>query len=473
MRKTSVLKELDWFTLIMVLVMMFFGWMNIYSVEYPGDDSSVFDFSRRYGRQLIWILTSVVIASVLLLIDYRFYDFFAFFIYGFAILLLLAVLLLGKEINGAKSWFEFGSIRIQPSELAKPAVALALAKYLSVGQINIRSFRSLLIAGGIFMFPVLLIMLQPDTGSALVFFSFILAIYREGFSTMVLLAGFALVLIFLMVLLLPFHFVLAFILISAIIAWGVQMKSIKQAFIATAVSTLSFLFLFLLRILFDLTVEDYILVSISALFTGLVFGMYALWKRFRKPLVYIAVVLLAAAYSFSVDYAFTNLLSDYQQRRVNVLLGFESDPHGAGYNVNQSKIAIGSGGMTGKGFLNGTQTKLNFVPEQSTDFIFCTVGEEWGFVGSALVVLLFMFFLLRLLFLAERQKNRFARVFGYGVLSVFFFHFFVNIAMTIGLFPVIGIPLPFYSYGGSSLWSFTLMLFIFLRLDAGRRDFIR
>ncbi len=473
MRRGSLVTDLDWFTVILFLIMVVLGWLNIFSAVYSEEHPSILDFNQRYGKQFLWICASIFIAAIMLFIDQKFYEFFAFFIYGFAIILLLGVLIIGKEINGAKSWFAIGSFQIQPAEFAKPAVALALARYLSLYNLNVREFRSFITSAVIIFVPAALIMLQPDTGSALVFFAFILPVYREGFSVNILLAMISLVVIFLLVLLFNKFIVLATLIGAGFVAWGIQSGSLKNFFTSLMVFAGVLGLTLLVRSITPLSFGNYMLLFIAMIVSALLFGFNILLKRARKPFITMSVIIIAAVYSFSVDYAFHNLLSDYQQRRVNILLGFESDLQGAGYNVNQSKIAIGSGGFSGKGFLQGTQTKLHFVPEQSTDFIFCTVGEEWGFVGSVVVILLFVTLLLRLLFLAERQRTAFARIFGYSILAVIFLHFFVNIAMTIGLFPVIGIPLPFFSYGGSSLWAFTIMLFIFLRLDAGRKEYIR
>lgn len=473
MRRGSIFANLDWFTVILFLVMVILGWLNIFSAVYAEDHPSILDMNQRYGKQFLWICAAIFIAAVILFIDNRFYEFFGYFIYGFAILLLIGVLLIGKEINGAKSWIVLGGFQIQPSEFAKPATALALAKYLSGHYIDVRKIKTLFVSGIFIFTPSLLILLQPDTGSALVYFAFILPLYREGFSVNILLAMLALVVIFVLVLLFDLFIVLGIIIAAGFIAYGIMTRSIKNTGIALLVFVISGVLVYGIRSAASLNIGNYLLLVITAGISALIYGISLLANRLSKSLIVLSIIVIASIYSYSVDYAFHHLLSDYQQRRVNILLGFESDLQGAGYNVNQSKIAIGSGGFSGKGFLQGTQTKLHFVPEQSTDFIFCTVGEEWGFLGSVMVVLLFVALMLRLLQLAERQRQRFSRIFGYSILSVFFIHFFVNIAMTIGLFPVIGIPLPFFSYGGSSLWSFTIMLFIFLRLDAGRMEYLR
>jgi len=332
--------------------------------------------------------------------------------------LLVGVLVAGKEIAGSRSWFQVGSFSLQPSEFAKFAICLALAKYLSGMETNIRRLSTRISAAFIITLPAFLILLQGDTGSAIVFAALILVLFREGLSGNLLWLG----------------------LLVAVL------------FIIT------------------LVVNKFIVIGILATNVVLV---YLLYKNIRKKVfLMIGMFILASAYVYSVDYAFENILEPHQKKRINVLLGIETDIRGAGYNVHQSKIAIGSGGFTGKGYLKGTQTKFDFVPEQSTDFIFCTIGEEWGFLGSFVVIVLFSGLLIRLIFIAERQRSKFSRIYGYGVVSILFFHFAVNISMTIGLFPVIGIPLPYISYGGSSLWGFTLLLFIFLRQDSVRLELL-
>jgi len=473
MKRGNVFANLDWFTVGLFLVMVFLGWLNIFSAVYSEEHPKILDFGQRYGKQFLWICASLVIALSLTMIEQRFYEFFAYVIYGLAVFLLIFVLVAGKEINGAKSWFMLGGFQIQPSEFAKPAVALALSKYLSGFNVNMKKLKTLLISGLIIFTPSVLIMLQPDTGSALVFTAFILSVYREGFSVVLLLFLVSLVIIFFMVLLLDKLIVASILIALGFAAYAIVSKGLKKLAVPLIVFASVLGVLFSIDYFALIEMELYFIVLISAGISGAGFIIGSLASRMRKQIIIVGVVLTALVYSFSVDLAFHNVLSEYQQRRVNVMLGFESDPQGAGYNVNQSKIAIGSGGFSGKGFLQGTQTKLHFVPEQSTDFIFCTVGEEWGFIGSIVVIGLFVSLFLRILMLAERQRTVFARVFGYSILSVMFLHFFVNIAMTIGLFPVIGIPLPFFSYGGSSLWSFTIMLFVFLRMDAGRMEYLR
>jgi len=390
------------------------GWISIYAAIYDEDHSSIFDMSQSYGKQLLWIGTSVVLALIILWTDTRFFPTFSFFIYVLMIALLAGVLMFGKEIAGSKSWFQFGGFSLQPAEFAKFATNLALAKYLSGLNLNLKKFNTLLRSFIILAIPSALIFLQNDTGSALVYTAFIFVLYREGMT--------------------------GSILIIALIT----------------------MFLFLFALLVNKLV---VIVGLMLLATLLIL---VIRRTLRNIAVVIGLLLITSGFVYSVDYAFQNILESHHRTRINVLLGKESDIRGAGYNVHQSLIAIGSGGFGGKGFLQGTQTKFNFVPEQSTDFIYCTVGEEWGFIGSSLVVVLFVALLIRLIYLAERQRSSFNRIYGYGVASILFFHFAVNIAMTLGLFPVIGIPLPFFSYGGSSLWGFTILLFIFIKLDSER-----
>lgn len=411
----SVFSNIDWLTMALYIIIMLFGWVNIYSAVYDEAHQSIFDISQRYGKQMLWISAALVLAFFITLIDSKIYENFSFLIYLVVIALLVGVLVGGKEIAGSKSWFQIGSIAIQPAEFAKFATALALAKYLTQPGVNISKFKYLVRALIILALPGGLILLQNDTGSMLVFSVFALVLYREGMPSWILVFALAVGIIFLSTLMVG--------------KWMV----------------------------------------IGALGGILLLTIYFVRKQKKIIAVVIFFFLLSAGFSFGVDYAFENILEPHQQTRINVLLGKEIDNRGAGYNVHQSKIAIGSGGLLGKGFLEGTQTKFNFVPEQSTDFIFCTVGEEWGFIGTSVVIILYVMLFVRLIFLAERQRSHFSRIYGYGVLSVMFFHFAINIGMTIGLVPVIGIPLPFFSYGGSSLWSFTILLFIFLKFDAERK----
>ena len=415
----GIFSNIDWFLVIMYLLLVFMGWINIYAAVYNEEHKSIFDITQKYGKQLLWICSSIAIALILLTIDGKFYAAFSYPIYGLVMFLLIIVYLIAPEVNGARAWIEIGSFKLQPSEFAKFATNMALAKFLSTMDINVRDTKTKLIAGIMIAIPMGMILLQNDTGSALVFVAFILVLFREGLSGSILLFG----------------------LIAVILS--------------------------ILALLIDK-------IFLVILVCGAGFLLYLGLRKTKKYLITVIGVSVAALLLiFSVDFVFDNVLEPHQQKRINVLLGKETDLKGAGYNVNQSMIAIGSGGLMGKGFLNGTQTKYDFVPEQSTDFIYCTVGEEWGFIGSSLVIILFLVFLLRIIWVAERQRSDYSRIYGYGVASIIFFHLFVNVGMTIGLAPVIGIPLPFFSYGGSSLWSFTILLFIFIKLDAYRMQIMR
>lgn len=431
-QRGSFWQDTDWLVILLYTLMVILGWLNIYAADFNENATSLFDFSQNYGKQIAWIGTSAALAVGILLVDSRFFDNFAYVFHGFFALLLIAVLLVGSEIKGSQSWLVIGGISIQPAEFAKYGTALALAHYFGSQNPDFQKFKTKLYSAIIIGIPVLLIMLQPDPGSTLVYASFALVLFREGMSGQVL--------------------------VLAVLA--------AALFVIT-------LFMELLEIplpLTDAVLEgEYLLILILAVSAASL--LFLLKKRFKyiwKPIVTFAVI--SIGFVTSVNFIFNEVFEDRHRNRVHGLLGIISDPQGTGYNQHQSKIAIGSGGFAGKGYLQGTQTKFNFVPEQSTDFIFCTVGEEWGFLGTTTIVILFLVLFWRLIFLAERQRSRFARVFGYCVVSIFFFHFAVNIGMTIGLAPVIGIPLPFFSYGGSSLWSFTILLFTFIKLDATRRN---
>ncbi len=415
----SIFDNIDWLLVLMYLVLILLGWVNIYAAVFNEEHSSIFDMSQNYGRQLLWIGTSVLIGLAILVIDGKFYAAFSYPIYIVIMLILVVVLVIARDVQGARSWIEIGSFKLQPSEFAKFATSMALAKYLSTLGIRMEDMKTKIYAALLILLPMAMVLLQNDTGSALVFISFIFVLYREGLSQNVLIFGFFTGVLFVLSLMVP----------NAI----------------------------LLGILY-----------------GLGFIAWLLMRKTRKNFVAILIItLLCSTIVLSVDYAYTRLLQPHQRERIEVLLGKRSDPKGAGYNVNQSLIAIGSGGLTGKGFLQGTQTKYDFVPEQSTDFIFCTVGEEWGFAGTTVVLLLFLGLLYRIVFIAERQRSTYTRIYAYGVASVLFFHLMINVGMAIGLAPVIGIPLPFFSYGGSSLWSFTVLLFVLIKLDSYRMYILR
>jgi rod shape determining protein RodA len=415
----SLFYNIDWWMLSLYALLVLMGWINIYAAVYNEDHTSIFDITQNYGKQLIWIVSAGVLATIILLLDEKFLTFFAYPIYGIMILVLLSVLVLGVEINGSRSWFAIGEFRLQPAEFAKFATGMALAKFLSNANIKMENLETKIISALIIAIPPAIILLQNETGSALVFGAFIFVMYREGLSGNVLLFG-----------------------------------------LLTAV-------LFILSLLFD---KMYIIAGLGII-SGIAFLLTR--KKIKNILAVLAFFVVTSGICLSVDYVYDTKLQPHQRKRIDVLLGKETDLKGAGYNVNQSKIAIGSGGFFGKGFLQGTQTKFDFVPEQSTDFIFCTIGEEWGFVGSFVVITLLLVLMMRIVYVAERQRSQFSRIYGYGVASILFFHFVVNVGMTIGLAPVIGIPLPFFSYGGSSLWSFTILLFIFIKLDANRLLILR
>jgi len=407
--------QFDWITVSLYFTLVLLGWLNIYAAVYDDETAtSIFDFSINSGRQLIWISTSILIILVISVIDFRFYDSFAYIVFGVIVVMLISVLVFGSEVKGSKSWFGVGQFGIQPSEFAKFATALALAKFLSQPTIKFEKINTQLLALGIIVFPAALILLQGDTGTAMVFASFIIVLYREGLSPVFFIIGFAIVLLFILTLLVSKIVLIIGLLTLALLAAALSGRNLKKLGV----------------------------VIVSAVFM--------------------------LGFVQSVDFIMNKVLKPHQQKRVMQLIDPNADPLGAGWQVTQSKIAIGSGGLFGKGYLQGTQTKFDFVPDQSTDNIFCTVGEEHGWFGGLLLIGIFIGLLLRIIQLAERQKSKFARVYGYGVASILFFHFAFNIAMTIGLFPVIGIPLPFFSYGGSSLWAFTILLFIFLKLDAHR-----
>lgn len=420
-RDDDISGSLDWATIFLFMALVTLGWLNIFAAIYDETaNQTIWDLSLSSGRQLMFIAASAVIVIAIIIIDVRFYETFAYLFYGLILIMLFLIPLIGKEVGGNKAWIGIGSFGVQPSEFAKFITALAVAKYIgSVGfkMDNLRNQAMLFLMIGL---PIIFIQLQKDTGTALVFTSFILVFYREGMSPFILIVGICAATIFVLTLLIPNQL--------------------------------------------------YLHAGIALTLAGLIyFGK----KKFKRIAILTIGALLISGVIESVDYVVNNVLKPHQQNRVKVLVNPDIDPLGVGWNVTQSKIAIGSGGFFGKGFLKGTQTKFDFVPKQSTDFIFCTIGEEFGWFGSLVVVALFIALMLRVVFLAERQKSRFARSYGYSVACILFFHFAINIGMTIGLFPVIGIPLPFFSYGGSSLWAFTILLFILLKLDAHRGEMLQ
>jgi rod shape determining protein RodA len=452
--------------------MVIVGWFNIYAAVYNEEHSKIIDLSQRYGKQLIWIIATLIIAVFVVVIDTRFYFFFAYFIYGGMILMLLMVLILGKDINGARSWFQIGSLSLQPSEFTKFGTALALAAYLNSRKEVLKKFRVYSVASGIILLPALLITLQPDMGSAVVYFTLFMVLFREGMSPYIFVsAAIMLILFFFTLIFNNLYLTIGLIAAAFILAWVVTRKWIL-CLGGLGIFILISLIVYLFNSLIVKTLSDEHVLFLSVILSGIVYAFYFYSKKAVSLLL--VFIFLAGSLIFinTMDFAFNNLLKPHQKERVEIMLGIKSDPHGTGYNVNQSIISVGSGGFTGKGYLKGTQTKFKFVPAQSTDFIFCTVGEEWGFIGSFVIIALYVFLLIRLIILAERQRSVFSRIYGYGVVSILFIHFFINIGMAIGIVPVIGIPLPFLSYGGSSLWGFTILLFIFLRLDASRTEYL-
>ncbi|MFA6087085.1 rod shape-determining protein RodA [Mucilaginibacter sp.] len=411
--------NVDWITVLLYLCLCVIGWFNIHAAVFDENHPSIIDFDTNYGKQFIYILSAMVIGTVILLLESRFLSALAPAFYVVTVLLLILVLVVGRNVGGNQAWISIGGgFRLQPSEFAKFATCLLLARYLSATNVKVTDPKSFFIAGGIILLPMLLIKMQPDDGSTLVFCSLIFVLYREGLS--------------------PYFLIVTALLITLFIT--------------------------------SLLVSSWYVIIALVILTVILLMLFGRNRAFAFKLI--VGLAISIAFVFSVKPLYTHGLKPHQRTRIDEMLGLSSDLRGAGYNVNQSKIAIGSGRVWGKGYLQGTQTKYAFVPEQSTDFIFCTVGEEWGFAGSVVVMGLYLFLLLRIIMIAERQRAPFSRIYGYGVASIIFFHVVINIAMTIGLMPVIGIPLPFISYGGSSLWSFTILLFILLKLDSNRMGII-
>ena len=472
-RNNPLVSGVDWVTILIYVVLVLLGWLNIYAAVYDETHAGIFDLTQRYGMQMVWIVVSFMLAMVILLMDGKYWHMLAYPLYWITILILIGVLFVGKEVNGARSWIMIGPVALQPTELVKFTTALALARYMSTYSFSIHKWSCLLQVGVILLLPVAIIMLQNDTGSALVYGAFLFVLYREGFNRWVYVAAIMLVMLFIFSFLLTPETLLVVLLLVCVIGEGIangrwRLKLIYLAGVSLGVILLYFGGNLLLKNHLSFLVSVLISVGVSLLFVA----VYAYRNRLGNVWRYVGLFVGSLLFTFTVDYVFDNMLQVHQQKRILDLLGLESDLKGWGYNVNQSKIAIGSGGFFGKGFLNGTQTKYNFVPEQSTDFIFCTVGEEWGFVGSTLVVLLFGLLILRLMKMGERQQEPFGRIYCYSVAAIFFFHVLINVGMTIGLMPVIGIPLPFFSYGGSSLLAFTILLFVAVRLDATKRETI-
>jgi len=466
--RNNVWVNIDWVTVSIYLAMMFIGWINIYAAVYNEEHKSIFDMTQQYGKQLMWIGAAIFIAVLMINTDSKFFVAFAFPIYIGIILLLALVPFIGTTINGAKSWIQIGGFLLQPSEFMKMATSLAIARFISSYNFKMHSYKSLLTLAAIIFVPVGLIFLQNDTGSAIVFGVFLLVLYREGLNGIVLFFSFLIALVFIFTMVFDPFVTILILTVAAFVINYLMKKKLRRTLTAIGIFSGIFGALWLTNNLLQGTVDPVYFILAAAVISSALFFLWAMVLRKRSLAILIGIYLGSVIFAVSVDFVFDNVMEQHQRDRINELLGIQSDLHGAGYHVNQSKIAIGSGGFFGKGFLQGTQTKFDFVPEQSTDFIFCTVGEEWGFLGTTAVIGLFMALLMRLIYLAERNRSKFSRVYGYCVATILFFHFAVNIGMTIGLAPVIGIPLPFFSYGGSSLWSFTLLLFVFVRLDASR-----
>ena len=471
-RNVNIWVRLDKATILVFLLLVIIGWFNIYAAVYNEEHSRIIDLSQRYGKQFIWIMATLVIAVFVVVIDSRFYFFFSYFIYGGLILLLILVLIIGRDINGARSWFEFGPLSLQPSEFTKCGTALALAAYLNSRRHDLKRFSIFSVASGIILLPALLITIQPDLGSAVVYFALFIVLFREGMSSYIFVSVLIMLILFFFTLLFNnLYLTIGLIAAAFILAWFATRKwklCLEGMGIFILISTIVYLF----NSLIIKSLSDEHILFISVILSGIGYAFYFYNKKAVSLLIIFIFLTGSLIFVNTVDFAYNRLLKPHQKERVEILLGIKSDLHGTGYNVNQSIISIGSGGFSGKGYLKGTQTKFKFVPAQSTDFIFCTVGEEWGFIGSFVIIGLYVFLLLRLIVLAERQRSVFSRIYGYGVLSILFIHFFINVGMTIGIVPVIGIPLPFLSYGGSSLWGFTILLFVFLRLDASRTEYL-
>jgi rod shape determining protein RodA len=478
-RNVSIWHKIDWITITIFVLLLIAGWASVIGASTDPDKMNVFDFATRSGKQFVWILCSFVICFVLLMLDDSIYDIFAFLIYGGMLFLLLVTIFIAPDVKGSRSWLILGPVSLQPAEFAKFATALMLAKYMNSYSFNLKRTSCRLALLAIIVAPMLLIIMQHETGSALVYLAFFLVLYREGMSGAVLYGGFCAVL----------YFILGIRFGSVLMNDGITSTGEFSVLLLIILSAAGMVFVYmrqmgkvrnligipLLVIIISYIISIYLwhfnMVYVLWLCCAWIIGyLIYLWIYDRKiNYLWIACfTLISIGYLYSCNYVFNDVLEPHQQVRIKVVLGMEQDLTGAGYNVNQSKIAIGSGGFSGKGFMKGTQTKLKYVPEQDTDFIFCTIGEEQGFIGSTVVLLAFLALILRLVFLSERQSTTFGRVYGYSVVSIFLFHLFINIGMVIGITPVIGIPLPFFSYGGSSLWGFTILLFIFLRIDAGR-----
>ncbi len=480
-RNVSLWKTVDWITILMFVILVVCGWFSICGASYDYGEQELFDFSTRAGKQFVWIICSFGIGFILLMLEDRFYDTFAYFLYFLMIGLLVVTIFIAPDIKGSRSWLQFGPVSLQPAEFAKFTTALALAKFMSSYSFSMKKWKDAAIAVLIFLLPMLCIILQKETGSALVYFAFFLVLYREGMPGGILFCGVCAVIYFVVGIRYEMEFfegtntsigefsvLLMILLFTGGMVWTYLRKSEPAKHIILGSLLIAFLSYLISEYIFPF---DFNWVLLAGCMVSILYLLFLFLRERSYPYLLIALFTVGSmGFHYSSEYVFNDILEPHQQVRIKVVLGMEEDLAGAGYNVNQSKIAIGSGGLTGKGFLNGTQTKLKYVPEQDTDFIFCTVGEEQGFIGSSLILTLFLLLILRLIVLSEKQRTVFGRVYGYCLVSIFLFHLFINIGMVLGLTPVIGIPLPFFSYGGSSLWGFTILLFIFLRIDAGQSE---
>lgn len=472
----GILKNIDWTLVLVYLTLVFIGWINIYASVHSSEPSSIFDFGCRSGKQFVWMLTSFGLAALILFIlNPRIYETLAFPIYIGTILLLIAVIFLGTEVKGSRSWFEFGPIRFQPAEISKIATSVFLAKTMSQFGYSIRKTKNFITTAAIIIVPMLIIVAQSETGSALVYAGFIFMLYREGLSGWILFMGGMAILTFLLTLTASPYTAILVLCWVASVCNAIYTNNFKH-WIKTNLPVLAILSC--IPFVLEKAAEwlDFsgqfnpIYILLGAIVLAVPFIIFHAYRQ-RSTFTYLAAagVIVGILLVFSTDFLFNDVLQDHQRKRIEVLLGMKDDPAGVGYNVRQSMIAIGSGGLTGKGYLHGTQTTYGFVPEQSTDFIFCTVGEEWGFLGSAAVILLYVFLIWRIVSKAEQSKEAFTRIYGYCTACCIFMHLFINVGMTLGIMPVIGIPLPFISYGGSSLWAFTVLLFIFIALDCNEK----
>jgi len=467
-RDADIVKRLDWITIFLYLGLVLAGWANIFAAVYNEEAGSIFDISQKYGKQMLWIIAAFIIGISIIIIDSKFYSGLSYPIYIAVLGLIVLTYLIAPDIKGARAWIEIGDFRLQPSEFSKLATSLVLARYLSGYGKKITDFSTLFRASLILLIPIMLIILQNDTGSALVYGAFLLVFYRLGMSGWVLVAVVYTVFVFsFSIIYNSFYVSIGIFLLAYGVYWYIA-RIYKFLPLYTYIVPLLFIVPWVIQYYFVPELPEFFPFAVGVLILFVPAIVFIYKKKSKIMFLTYFLTVASLGFTYSVDYIFHDVLGAHQQSRIRVFFGLETDPKGLEFNVIQSKIAIGSGDFWGKGFLQGTQTKNNFVPEQSTDFIFCTVGEEWGFVGSTVVIIAFILLILRIMYLAEKQRSQFSKIYGYCVASIFFFHFLVNIGMTIGLMPVIGIPLPFFSYGGSSLWGFTMLLFIFIKLDSDR-----